>query len=71
MKYYLDNKETEEDDIPYNAIEVTTYGDLYNNEKRFISNEIKLREVPVNVVNGFNHKSFEQYIQNLTIIKGG
>lgn len=37
MKYYLDNKEIEEDDIPYNAIEITTYGDLFNNKRRFIS----------------------------------
>ncbi len=37
FKYYLDGKQIRKKDIPSEAIEITTYGDLFHKIKRFIS----------------------------------
>lgn len=37
MKYYLDNKLIKKNDIPFNAIEITTYGDLFRKCRRYIT----------------------------------
>lgn len=37
LKYYLDGKEVKEEDIPTSDIETTTYEDLFNGKRRYIS----------------------------------
>lgn len=39
MKFYLNNKLINEENIPLEAIEVTTYGDLFEKIRRFICSE--------------------------------
>jgi hypothetical protein len=37
MKYYLDDKLIKKKDIPFNAIEITTYGDFFKKKRRYIT----------------------------------